>query len=217
MHLFSSTFSLILNSLINFTGDWFFAIVLLTLGLKICLFPFSLKQQRAKLLTANFNEAKSMITEKFKHKKDKANSEILKIASQYRVNSLATFLPLILQAPIFFSLYFSVLNLSSTVGSTLLPWISGVHSIDNLHVLPLLAGLSQGLGGLTVNSKNLLTFLVPVIIGVVFLWKAPAALSAYWIVNSVSRFLEMKIFSLSIMRRKFFNVPTAEQMTGKTA
>ncbi|AET69615.1 membrane protein insertase, YidC/Oxa1 family, C-terminal domain protein [Desulfosporosinus orientis DSM 765] len=217
MHMFSSTFSLILSSLINFTGDWFFAIALLTIGIKICLFPFSLRQQRSQLLTANFNEAKSIITKKFKNKKDKANSEIIKVASKYRVNSLTTFIPLLLQAPIFFSLYFSVLNLSSTVGSSVLPWISGVHSIDNLHVLPLLAGLSQGLSGFTMNSKNLSAFIVPVIIGVVFLWKAPAALSAYWLVNSASRFLEMKIFSLDIMRRKFFNVPTADQMAEKTA
>ncbi|EHQ89338.1 YidC/Oxa1 family membrane protein insertase [Desulfosporosinus youngiae] len=217
MHIFSSTFSSILSFLINFTNDWFFAIALLTIGIKIFLFPFSLKQQRAQLLTSNFNKAKSILTNKFKNKTEKANAEILKMASKYKVNSITMFIPLLIQAPIFFSLYFSVLNLNSSVGSHVLPWISGVHSIDNLHILPLLAGLSQGLSGFTMDGKNLFVYIVPVVIGLVFLWKAPAALSAYWIVNSVSKFLEMKIFSLSIVQRKFLNIPTPEQMAEKTA
>lgn len=212
MHIFSSFFTQILGTLIYFTGDWFFAVALLTIGVKVLLFPLSIKQQRSQLLSANLNQAKSILSNKFHDKTEKVNTETLKIASRYKVNSFIFFVPLIIQTPIFFSLYFSVLNLSSSVGSFLIPWISGLHSMDNLHILPVIAGLFQGLNGFTVNSKNVLTLIIPIFIGVVFLWKAPAALSAYWITNSILRLVELRIFSIKIVKQKFFNVPTPEQM-----
>jgi YidC/Oxa1 family membrane protein insertase len=58
-------------------------------------------------------------------------------------------------------------------------------------------------------------FILPVAIGVVFLWQAPVALSAYWILNSILRFIELKIFNLGPIKRKYLNVPTPEEMVSK--
>lgn len=52
-----------------------------------------LVQQRAQLLTANLNQAKSILSHKFQNKTEKVNSELLKIASKYRVNSYISFIP----------------------------------------------------------------------------------------------------------------------------
>ncbi|WP_088226031.1 YidC/Oxa1 family membrane protein insertase [Desulfosporosinus sp. FKB] len=216
MHMFGSLFSLILGSLINLTGDWFLAVALLTFGLKLLLFPLSVNQQRTQLLSANLSQVKSVLTVKFHNKTEKVNSELLKISSKYKVNSFISFLPFIIQAPILFSFYFSVLNLSSSVGSFLLPWVSGVHAMDNLHILPAIAGFFQGVNGFTSSNRNFLSFLVPVIIGLIFLWKAPAALSAYWIVNSALGLTEKQIFSLRAVRKRLFNIPTPEQMIEET-
>ena len=78
--------------------------------------------------------------------------------------------------------------------------------------LPILAGVFQALGGFTAEVKSFLMFFVPVAIGLVFLWKAPAVLSVYWMTNSALRFLEYKIFSLKAVRNWFLKVPTTEEM-----
>jgi YidC/Oxa1 family membrane protein insertase len=212
MHIFSSVFSQILAILASITGDWFIAVALITFGIKLLLFPLSVKQQKTQLLTANLNGARDILTSKFRNQTEKVNSELLKITSKYKVNPLSLILTLLVQAPVFFSLYFAVINLSVSVGSILVPWVSSLHTIDNLHILPVVAGLLQGLGGFSTENRNLLMIIIPVAVGVVFLWKAPVALSAYWIVNSFLRFIEIKIFSLSPIRRRLFNIPSPEEM-----
>jgi len=63
--------------------------------------------------------------------------------------------------------------------------------------------LGQGLSGLTVEYRNILAFVLPVGIGLVFLWKAPVALSVYWGVNSLLGFAEKKILSMKVSRNDF--------------
>ncbi|SDI45248.1 YidC/Oxa1 family membrane protein insertase [Desulfosporosinus hippei] len=212
MYIFASTFTHLLSNLITVTGDWFIAVALITLSIKLLLFPLSVKQHRTQLLTANHNRAKAMLTRKFHSQTEKVNSELIKIASKYKINPMSSILTLLVQAPVFFSLYFSVINLSTSVGSILVPWVSSLHTIDNLHVLPIVAGLFQGLSGISTENRNLLMFILPATIGVVFLWKAPVALSAYWIVNSALRLVEIKIFSLKPIQQRLFNIPSPEEM-----
>lgn len=212
MHIFSSVFTQILLFLTNLTGDWFISIALITLIIKLLLFPLSIKQQRTQLLMANYTKARDILAQKFKAQSERVNTESMKIASKYKINPLSPFITLIAQAPVFFSLYFTVMNLSVTVGSFLVPWVSSLHTVDNLHILPVIAGLIQGFSGFTAENKNWLMFVLPIAFGMVFLWKAPVALSAYWIVNSALRFLELKLFSLSSLRRKLFSIPTPEEM-----
>ncbi len=164
------------------------------------------------MLTTNLNKASTILANKFRNQTAKINSESMKIAAKYKINPLFSLATLIVQAPVFFSLYIAVTNLSVPVGSILIPWISNVHLADNFHVLPVVGALLQTLGIFTAENKNLLMFILPVVIGVVFLWKAPVALSAYWIVNSVLRFVEIKIFQLSFIQRKYFNIPSPEEM-----
>jgi len=75
-----------------------------------------------------------------------------------------------------------------------------------------MAGAFQALGGFTAETRSFLMFIVPVVIGLVFLWKAPAVLSVYWMTNSVLRFLEYKIFSLNAVRLRYLKIPTPEEM-----
>lgn len=215
MNIVSSTFSNILTMLVSITGDWFISIAFITLGIKLLLFPLSIKQQRVQLLTTNFNKARTILTTKFRNQTEKVNSESMKIAANYKINPIFSIATLIVQAPVFFSLYFAVTNLSVPVGSILIPWISNLHLADNLHILPIVAGLFQALSVFTSENRNLLMFVLPVAIGVVFLWQAPVALSAYWIVNSILRFVELKIFRLGPIQRKYLNIPTPEEMVSK--
>lgn len=212
MHLFSTTFSAVLEFLMQFTGDWFIAIVLLTLAIKLLLFPVSIKQQKALLLSQNVNEAKNFLTKKFKNRSEKVNEALAKIMAKHKVNPFMPVIAIALQMPVLFSLYFSLMNISTGIGSSLVPWILSVGKPDALHVLPVVAGLFQGLPGLTAQDKSLLTFALPMVIGMVFLWKAPAALSVYWGINALLGFIEKKILSLKSIQQRFLSTVSVEEM-----
>lgn len=213
MHIFSTAFSGVLETLIGFTGDWFIAIALTTVAIKLALFPLAVVQQRALLLSQNLNEVRTILSKKFKDRSEIINNSIIKIMTKYKVNPLLPFITLIIQAPVFFSLYFSLLNLSTTVGSSLAPWILSVSRPDSFHILPVTAGLFQGLTGfISTENRNILMFALPLILGLFFLWKAPAALSVYWGISSLLSFIEKKIMSLKSFQQRYLTVASAEEM-----
>jgi YidC/Oxa1 family membrane protein insertase len=215
MGIFSSLFSSALGTIIGFTGDWFVAIALLTIAIKVVLMPLSLKQHRGMLLTQNFSQAKVLLDEKFKDKSERVSAELIKIMGKYRVNPLSSVLVMLVQLPVLYSFYISITHLSSTVGSAIIPWVLSVSMVDGLHILPILASAIQGLQGLlapTGQAGNMLMIVLPIGIGLLFLWHAPAGLSVYWACSALFGLAEKKLFSLRAIRERYLVVPTVDEM-----
>lgn len=218
---FSGIFSGILGALIAFTGDWFIGIALLTIAIKVLLLPLSIKQHRGLLMTQNFSQAKAILDKKFKNKTEKVNNALMKIMSTHKVNPLSSFATMLVQLPVFFAIYGSIVHLSTAIGSAVIPWVLSVSKADSLHILPIAASATQGLlgwfGPNTAQTRNILMVLLPVGIGLFFLWHAPVGLSIYWGFNALFGLLERKLFSLKAIRERYLNVPTAEEMVKSVA
>ncbi|MEL7566490.1 MAG: YidC/Oxa1 family membrane protein insertase [Dehalobacterium sp.] len=215
MHIFSTFFAGILKTALAFTNDWVLAIVLITLGVKLLLFPVSIKQQKALLLSQNLNLVKEILTKKFKNDHSRVNTAVISIMTKYKINPLFSFATLIVQTPIFISLYFSISHLSTGIGSTIIPWVLS-NSPDSIHVLPVIASLFQGLSGLAAQEKKFFMLVIPIVIGLLFFWKAPAGISVYWAFNALLRYFELKIFSSNLIRNRFLNIPSPEIMVRET-
>ncbi|ATW27451.1 YidC/Oxa1 family membrane protein insertase [Candidatus Formimonas warabiya] len=216
MHIFNSVFADLLKTVLFFTNDWFFAIAFITLTIKLLLFPLSLKQQRTLLFSQNLQAAKDILAKKFKNDSAKVNAAVISIMAKYKISPWFSYAVLIIQTPIFLSLYFSISNLSTSIGSMIIPWVLS-NSPDSFHVLPVVASLLQGLSGLTLQEKNSLMLMIPILIGLVFLWKAPAGISVYWALNSLFRYMELRIFSWRAVRERYLKVPSPEIMIRETA
>ncbi|HWP96469.1 MAG TPA: membrane protein insertase YidC [Syntrophomonadaceae bacterium] len=212
MHVFSTAFNGALEYLLGLTGDWFIAIVLLTLAIRLVMFPLSVKQQKAMIISQNLGEVRKSLSAKFENQTEKVNKCLARVMTHYKINPLLPFITIVIQAPVFFSLYFSLLHLSTTVGSTLIPWILTVSNPDSLHVLPVIGSFLQGISGLTAQNKSLFMFILPVSLGLIFLWKAPAALSVYWGINALLSFIERKIIFFGRFQKRFLNVASTEEM-----
>ena len=176
------------------------------------MFPLSVKQQKAIILSQTLHEVRKSLSNKFKNQTERVNEGLARIMANYKVNPLLLFIALIVQMPIFVSLTFSLLNLSTTVGSTLIPWVLSVSKPDNLHILPVIGSFLQGLSGFTLQNKSFFMFILPIGLGLIFLWKAPAALSVYRGINALLSFIERKILSLERFQQRFLNVVSAEEM-----
>lgn len=184
--------------------------------IKLLLFPLSLKQQRTLLFSQNLQAAKDILAKKFKNDSAKVNAAVISIMAKYKISPWFSYAVLIIQTPIFLSLYFSISNLSTSIGSMIIPWVLS-NSPDSFHVLPVVASLLQGLSGLTLQEKNSLMLMIPILIGLVFLWKAPAGISVYWALNSLFRYMELRIFSWRAVRERYLKVPSPEIMIRETA
>jgi YidC/Oxa1 family membrane protein insertase len=85
---------------------WAWAIIALTLIVRMAILPLMLKQVRSmQRLQIHAPELKA-IQQKYKHDKQKMNEEVMKFYRENKVNPMASCFPLLLQIPIFFALFF---------------------------------------------------------------------------------------------------------------
>lgn len=189
----------ILDTLISFTGDLGIAIVILTLVIKICLLPLSLKQKK----TIEKQQQAPMEIEKIKAKYKNNSRELDKRLQEYSKESMKNLsgcLGMFIQLPIIYALFnvFSNLNISS--GSILIPWVSSLGLHDNYFIVPIiyvLTMLAPNLisyipyfnvkGKAALNKANMIS---TIFIGLMFTMKAPVALGLYFISSSLFSLIE---------------------------
>ncbi len=95
----------ILGFFYGYTHSWGWAIILLTVAVKIILFPLTAKQTKAALEMQKLQPKLKKLQEKYKHNKEKLQEEMMKFYRENKVNPLGGCLPLLLQLPIFFALF----------------------------------------------------------------------------------------------------------------
>jgi YidC/Oxa1 family membrane protein insertase len=81
------------------------AIILLTVAVMLALFPLTAKQARAMLNMQRAQPEIKKIQEKYKGDRQKQNEEVMKFYQENKINPLAGCLPLLVQMPIFISLF----------------------------------------------------------------------------------------------------------------
>jgi YidC/Oxa1 family membrane protein insertase len=81
------------------------AIILLTVAVMLALFPLTAKQAKAMLNMQRAQPEIKRIQQKYKNDKQKQNEEVMKFYQENKINPLAGCLPLLVQMPIFLSLF----------------------------------------------------------------------------------------------------------------
>ena len=112
---------------------WAWAIIVLTLIVRIVILPLTIKQIRSmQRLQIHAPELKA-IQQKYKGDKPKMNEEVMKFYRENNVNPLASCLPLVLQIPVFFALFYVLRGFENEVFPNYpesdLGWLSIVPNI----------------------------------------------------------------------------------------
>jgi len=81
------------------------AIILLTVAVMLALFPLTAKQAKAMLNMQRAQPEIKRIQQKYKNDRQKQNEEVMKFYQENKINPLAGCLPLLVQMPIFISLF----------------------------------------------------------------------------------------------------------------
>ena len=178
-----------LQGIYSVIGNWGWAIVLLTILIKLLFYPLSAAGYRsmAKLRTVH----PKMIALKERHGDDKAqlNQAMMKLYKDEKINPLGGCFPILIQIPVFIALYWVLLETVEIRQAPFIFWINDLSSKDPFFVLPLLMGISmwvqQKLNPAPVDpiQAKVMQFL-PVIFTVFFAF-FPSGLVLYWVVNNV--------------------------------
>ncbi len=171
-------------------GNWGWTIVILTLIIKLILYPLSYKgmvsMQKLKDLAPKIKE----IQTKYKDDKQRQSAAMMELYKKSGANPMGGCLPLILQIPVFFAIYRVLLNSIELKGAEWILWIHDLAEMDPYFVLPILMGASMFLQQkITPNTmqdetQKKIFQMLPIIFTFFFLW-FPAGLTLYWFVNNV--------------------------------
>ncbi|RWS49072.1 membrane protein insertase YidC [Arcobacter venerupis] len=181
---------LLLQFIQGYVGNWGWTIVILTILIKLVLFPLSFKgmvsMQKLKDLAPKMKE----IQAKYKDDKQKQSMHMMELYKKHGANPMGGCLPLILQIPVFFAIYRVLLNAIELKGAPWMFWVHDLAEMDPYFVLPVLMGATMYLQQkITPNTmqdemqKKIFQFL-PVVFTFFFLW-FPAGLTLYWFINNL--------------------------------
>lgn len=180
-----------LFSLEKVTGNYGFAIVILSVLVQFLLFPLSMKSYKSMNAMKKLQPKMQYLQKKYKNEPKKLNAEMMELYKKEGVNPLSGCLPMLLQIPIFFALFTTLRNSWNLHGAEFIFWIKDLSYKDPYYVLPIVMGgimllqqfITPQTSGSGDPSQKFMKWM-PVIFTVMFL-NFPSGLVLYWLVNSL--------------------------------
>ncbi|HXW85992.1 MAG TPA: YidC/Oxa1 family insertase periplasmic-domain containing protein, partial [Candidatus Bathyarchaeia archaeon] len=136
---------MILNWLYLFFHNYGFAIIILTMLLQLCLLPLTMKSDKAMKHNAELQKKIAYLKNKYKDNPEQFEREKMELLK--KMQGLSSFLPLVIQAMVFFALSRVLGNAIELYQSSLL-WIPDLSATDPYYILPLCV-----MGGMLLRSK----------------------------------------------------------------
>lgn len=180
---------LVLDWLHGFVSNWGVAIILLTVVVKLVLYPLSAASYKSMANMRRVAPRMKRIQERYAGDRQKLSQEMMGLYKSEGVNPLGGCLPMLLPMPIFIALYWVLFESVELRQAPFLFWIQDLAAKDPFFVLPLLMGgtmyLQQAMSPAMGDPMQVrMMKMMPIVFTVLFLW-FPAGLVLYWLVNSV--------------------------------
>lgn len=127
----------------SFVGNWGVAIVLLTLLIKLVLYPLSAVTYRSGAKMRRVAPQLKRLQERYSDDRRKLSEEMMALYRREGANPLGGCLPMLVQMPVFFALYWVLYESVELRQAPFFFWIDDLAAIDPFFVLPILMGGSM--------------------------------------------------------------------------
>jgi len=211
----SEPLSWVLNKLYNLLGSYGLAIIILTVLVKLILWPLTAQATRSQKKMQSLQGPMSKLREKYKGNSQKLNQEMMKFYKEHKVNPFAGCWPILIQIPIFLGMFWMLRSAAELYGQSFL-WAKDLSEQDHvgqiqgfsLNILPILMVVTQWLqmklnpmqmgpelsDAQRINAK-MMRFMPFMFL--IFLYFFSSALVLYWTVQNL-----MTIFQTLITKNK---------------
>jgi YidC/Oxa1 family membrane protein insertase len=195
----------------NVAGNYGWAIVLLTVAIKLVLLPLTHKSyismRKMQALAPKMQAIRERYRPKMRDKKGrpdaemqrKMNEEIMGLYKAEKVNPAGGCLPMLLQLPVLFAFYRLLYAAVELRGAPWILWIGDLSAKDPYYVLPIVMGATQfiqmrmtPMAGDPMQRR--IFQLMPVFMTVLFLG-FPSGLVLYWLTNNVLTIAQQAVYN----------------------
>lgn len=204
--------------------NWGVSIIILTILIKILLFPLTKKSSMGTLKMQEIQPRMQELQEKYRDQPEKLNMEMSKLYKETGYNPLSGCLPLLIQFPLIFAMYNLFNNYFEFRGAMFIPgWIPDLSVGDivplpvtlplvgnQIHLLPVIYLASQllfgkitqaGTAGANSTQMKIMMYGMPIFFFFIF-YNAPAGLLLYWTVSNVLQLFQQMIINRTMKAKR---------------
>ncbi|MFZ6771759.1 membrane protein insertase YidC [Undibacterium sp. SXout7W] len=170
-------------------GNWGWTIVVFTIAIKLALFPLSAAGYRSMAKMKVVTPKMQAVRERYKNDPQKMNQAMMELYKTEKINPLGGCFPILIQMPVFLSLYWVLQASVEMRGAPWVGWITDLTSPDPWYILPVIYAISMYIttklnpAPADPMQAKMMMFM-PLAFSVMFFF-FPSGLVLYWVVNNV--------------------------------
>ena len=192
-----------LNTIHNFVDNWGVAILGVTFIIKLLFFPLSQASYKSMAKMRKIQPRLKELQERYGEDRQKFNMEMMAMYKREKVNPLGGCLPIMVQIPVFISLYWVLIETVELRQADFALWIQDLSAQDPFYLLPIVYGITmkiqQSLNPAPIDPLQAKVMqMFPIIFTVFFLF-FPSGLVLYWICNNSLSIIQQWYITKSIM------------------
>ena len=179
----------VLSAIQKLVHNWGVAIILLTVLIKLAFYPLSAKSYKSMAQMRELAPRLQRMKEQYGDDRQKMHQAMMELYKTEKINPMGGCLPILVQIPVFISLYWVLLGSVEMRHAPFALWIHDLSAIDPYYVLPILMGITMIIQTKLnptppdpIQAKVMM--IMPVVFSVFFFF-FPAGLVLYWLVNNV--------------------------------
>jgi YidC/Oxa1 family membrane protein insertase len=184
----------------DISGNWGWAIILLVLLIKAVFFKLSEAQYKSFARMRAVQPRIEALKERYGDDRQKFNMAMMELYKKEKINPMGGCLPILVQIPVFISLYWVLLESVELRHAPWMGWIQNLSAPDPYFVLPVLNLLTMWLTqklspapGMDPLQKKMMQAM-PIVFGVLFAF-FPAGLVLYWTINGALGLLQQWVIT----------------------
>ena len=173
-------------------APWWLSIAILTIVVRTVLFPLTIRQVKSMRAMQDLKPDMDRIRAQYKDNRQRQQEEIMKLYQERQVNPFGSCFPLLIQMPIFITMFYVIRSFgdthpSFTSGGIL--WFRDLSAYDPFYILPVLSAVTM-LAASEITAKHIdpqqrwIMRILPVVF-TIFLLTFPAGLFMYWITSNL--------------------------------
>ncbi|MEM7358082.1 MAG: membrane protein insertase YidC [Pseudomonadota bacterium] len=194
----------LLDKIHSVVGNWGWAIILLTILIKLVFYPLSAASYKSMAGMKKLQPRMQTLKERYKDDRQKFQMEMMALYKKEKINPAGGCLPILVQIPVFIALYWVLLESVEIRQAPFALWLQDLSAPDPYFILPILMGASmwaqQKLNPAPMDDiqKKVMT-IMPIALTFLFL-TFPQGLVLYWVVNNV-----LSMAQQWVINRKYAN------------
>jgi YidC/Oxa1 family membrane protein insertase len=179
----------VLKFIHGLVGNWGWAIILLTILIKLVFYPLNHKAGRSMAAMKVLGPKMEKLKQLYGDDRQKLNQAMMELYRTEKINPLGGCLPIVVQIPVFIALYWVLLASIELRHAPWLGWIQDLSAPDPWYILPVVYAVSMfvqtKLNPQPADPVQAKVMLAMPIVFSVFFFFFPSGLVLYWVVQNL--------------------------------